>query len=74
MGGLQDKVTAAIADIVPVYKQSSHISRLNREFAFNMLLICFLDGLVGMAIVGGIGLGLAGLAGLIGLAVAKKSA
>ncbi|KAI2664207.1 Mitochondrial fission 1 protein [Labeo rohita] len=32
------------------------------------------DGLVGMAIVGGIGLGLAGLAGLIGLAVAKKSA
>lgn len=37
-------------------------------------LFCFLDGLVGMAIVGGIGLGLAGLAGLIGLAVAKKSA
>lgn len=33
-----------------------------------------LDGLVGMAIVGGIGLGLAGLAGLIGLAMAKKSA
>ncbi|KAI7813012.1 mitochondrial fission 1 protein-like [Triplophysa rosa] len=32
------------------------------------------DGLVGMAIVGGIGLGLAGLAGLIGVAVAKKSA
>ncbi|XP_067261970.1 mitochondrial fission 1 protein-like isoform X2 [Chanodichthys erythropterus] len=32
------------------------------------------DGLIGMAIVGGIGLGLAGLAGLIGLAVAKKSA
>ncbi|TRZ03575.1 hypothetical protein DNTS_013492 [Danionella cerebrum] len=32
------------------------------------------DGLVGMAIVGGIGLGLAGLAGLVGLAVAKKSA
>ncbi|XP_051958523.1 mitochondrial fission 1 protein-like [Xyrauchen texanus] len=37
------------------------------------------DGLVGMAIVGGIGLGLAGLAGLaglmglVGLAVAKKS-
>ncbi|KAI1898817.1 hypothetical protein AGOR_G00076260 [Albula goreensis] len=29
------------------------------------------DGLVGMAIVGGIGLGVAGLAGLIGLAVAK---
>ncbi|XP_066514654.1 mitochondrial fission 1 protein-like [Hoplias malabaricus] len=32
------------------------------------------DGLVGMAIVGGIGLGVAGLAGLIGLAVAKKAA
>lgn len=31
----------------------------------------FSDGLVGMAIVGGIGLGVAGLAGLIGLAVAK---
>ncbi|XP_072548747.1 mitochondrial fission 1 protein-like [Salminus brasiliensis] len=31
------------------------------------------DGLVGMAIVGGIGLGVAGLAGLIGLAVAKKA-
>ncbi|KAK1153332.1 mitochondrial fission 1 protein [Acipenser oxyrinchus oxyrinchus] len=30
------------------------------------------DGLVGMAIVGGIGLGVAGLAGLIGLAVAKS--
>ncbi|XP_077444367.1 mitochondrial fission 1 protein-like [Stigmatopora argus] len=30
------------------------------------------DGLVGMAIVGGIGLGVAGLAGLIGLAVAKR--
>uniref|UniRef100_A0A8B9JDP2 Mitochondrial fission 1 protein n=1 Tax=Astyanax mexicanus TaxID=7994 RepID=A0A8B9JDP2_ASTMX len=30
-------------------------------------------GLVGMAIVGGIGLGVAGLAGLIGLAVAKKA-
>lgn len=31
------------------------------------------DGLIGMAIVGGLGLGLAGLAaGLIGLAVAKK--
>ncbi|XP_068164212.1 mitochondrial fission 1 protein [Antennarius striatus] len=29
------------------------------------------DGLVGMAIVGGIGIGVAGLAGLIGLAVAK---
>ncbi|XP_029931971.1 mitochondrial fission 1 protein [Myripristis murdjan] len=29
------------------------------------------DGLVGMAIVGGIGLGVAGLAGLIGLAVSK---
>ena len=38
--------------------------------------VCFIflppqDGLVGMAIVGGIGLGVAGLAGLIGLAVAK---
>ncbi|XP_056298609.1 mitochondrial fission 1 protein [Pseudoliparis swirei] len=32
------------------------------------------DGLVGMAIVGGIGLGVAGLAGLIGLAVAKGAA
>ncbi|XP_056156016.1 mitochondrial fission 1 protein [Lampris incognitus] len=32
------------------------------------------DGLVGMAIVGGIGLGVAGLAGLIGLAVAKGGA
>ncbi|XP_030648321.1 mitochondrial fission 1 protein-like [Chanos chanos] len=32
------------------------------------------DGLIGMAIVGGIGLGVAGLAGLIGLAVAKKAA
>ncbi|XP_062850279.1 mitochondrial fission 1 protein [Trichomycterus rosablanca] len=31
------------------------------------------DGLVGMAIVGGIGLGVAGLAGLIGLAVAKSA-
>uniref|UniRef100_A0A8B9R2G1 Mitochondrial fission 1 protein n=1 Tax=Astyanax mexicanus TaxID=7994 RepID=A0A8B9R2G1_ASTMX len=31
------------------------------------------NGLVGMAIVGGIGLGVAGLAGLIGLAVAKKA-
>lgn len=31
----------------------------------------FSDGLVGMAIVGGIGLGVAGLAGLIGLAVSK---
>ncbi|XP_028839912.1 mitochondrial fission 1 protein-like [Denticeps clupeoides] len=31
------------------------------------------DGLIGMAIVGGIGLGVAGLAGLIGLAVAKKA-
>ncbi|XP_017327398.1 mitochondrial fission 1 protein [Ictalurus punctatus] len=30
------------------------------------------DGLVGMAIVGGIGLGVAGLAGLVGLAVAKS--
>ncbi|KAG7265652.1 hypothetical protein CRUP_016499 [Coryphaenoides rupestris] len=29
------------------------------------------DGLVGIAIVSGIGLGVAGLAGLIGLAVAK---
>ncbi|KAA0723080.1 Mitochondrial fission 1 protein FIS1 -like protein [Triplophysa tibetana] len=29
------------------------------------------DGLVGMAIVGGIGLGVAGLAGLIGMAVSK---
>lgn len=33
-----------------------------------------LDGLVGMAIVGGIGLGVAGLAGLIGLAVSKGAA
>lgn len=32
------------------------------------------DGLVGMAIVGGIGLGLAGLAGLVGLAVTKGAA
>ncbi|XP_027895059.1 mitochondrial fission 1 protein [Xiphophorus couchianus] len=32
------------------------------------------DGLVGMAIVGGIGLGVAGLAGLIGLAVSKGAA
>lgn len=32
------------------------------------------DGLVGMAIVGGIGLGVAGLAGLIGLAVSKGGA
>lgn len=32
------------------------------------------DGLVGMAIVGGIGLGLAGLAGLVGLAVSKGGA
>ncbi|XP_076828770.1 mitochondrial fission 1 protein [Brachyhypopomus gauderio] len=31
------------------------------------------DGLVGMAIVGGIGLGVAGLAGLIGMAVAKST-
>ncbi|XP_030636069.1 mitochondrial fission 1 protein [Chanos chanos] len=31
------------------------------------------DGLVGMAIVGGIGLGVAGLASLIGLAVAKTA-
>ena len=30
------------------------------------------DGLVGMAIVGGIALGMAGLAGLIGLAVSKS--
>ncbi|XP_046876053.1 mitochondrial fission 1 protein-like [Hypomesus transpacificus] len=30
------------------------------------------DGLVGMAIVGGIGLGVAGLAGLVGLVVSKK--
>lgn len=35
---------------------------------------CHLDGLVGMAIVGGIGLGVAGLAGLIGLAVSKGAA
>lgn len=35
---------------------------------------CCLDGLVGMAIVGGIGLGVAGLAGLIGLAVSKGAA
>lgn len=34
----------------------------------------FTDGLVGMAIVGGIGLGVAGLAGLIGLAVSKGAA
>uniref|UniRef100_A0A3Q1BUA9 Mitochondrial fission 1 protein n=2 Tax=Amphiprion TaxID=80969 RepID=A0A3Q1BUA9_AMPOC len=33
-----------------------------------------LNGLVGMAIVGGIGLGVAGLAGLIGLAVSKGAA
>ncbi|KAG7497387.1 mitochondrial fission 1 protein [Solea senegalensis] len=32
------------------------------------------DGLVGMAIVGGIGLGVAGIAGLIGLAVSKGAA
>uniref|UniRef100_A0A1A8HCZ8 Mitochondrial fission 1 protein n=1 Tax=Nothobranchius korthausae TaxID=1143690 RepID=A0A1A8HCZ8_9TELE len=32
------------------------------------------DGLVGMAIVGGIGLGVAGLAGLIGFAVSRGSA
>ncbi|XP_037539683.1 mitochondrial fission 1 protein [Nematolebias whitei] len=32
------------------------------------------DGLVGMAIVGGIGLGVAGLAGLIGFAVSKGAA
>lgn len=31
-----------------------------------------LDGLVGMAIVGGMALGVAGLAGLIGLAVSKS--
>ncbi|XP_007248097.3 mitochondrial fission 1 protein [Astyanax mexicanus] len=31
------------------------------------------DGLVGMAIVGGIGLGVAGIAGLIGMAVSKSS-
>lgn len=30
------------------------------------------DGLVGMAIVGGMALGVAGLAGLIGLAVSKS--
>ena len=38
------------------------------------LACCCLDGLVGMAIVGGIGLGVAGLAGLIGLAVSKGAA
>lgn len=38
------------------------------------LALSLLDGLVGMAIVGGIGLGLAGLAGLVGLAVSKGSA
>lgn len=36
-----------------------------------LFLYSFSDGLVGMAIVGGIGLGVAGLAGLIGLAVSK---
>ncbi len=35
---------------------------------------CFLDGLVGMAIVGGIGVGVAALAGLVGLAVSKGAA
>lgn len=40
-----------------------------------LMFICYrLDGLVGMAIVGGIGLGVAGLAGLIGLAVSKGAA
>ena len=34
--------------------------------------VCLPDGLVGMAIVGGIGLGVAGLAGLVGLVVSKK--
>lgn len=42
---------------------------------FILMFIYFcLDGLVGMAIVGGIGLGVAGLAGLIGLAVSKGAA
>lgn len=39
-----------------------------------MLALSLIDGLVGMAIVGGIGLGLAGLAGLVGLAVSKGAA
>lgn len=38
------------------------------------LTCCCLDGLVGMAIVGGIGVGVVGLAGLIGLAVSKGAA
>lgn len=38
-----------------------------------IFLLFFSDGLVGMAIVGGIGLGVAGLAGLVGLAVAKSA-
>lgn len=40
----------------------------------SLMSTCLPDGLVGMAIVGGIGLGVAGLAGLIGLAVSKGAA
>lgn len=50
-----------------------HIAEACKEIT-PMLACSPLDGLVGMAIVGGIGLGLAGLAGLIGLAVSKGSA
>lgn len=38
----------------------------------SLLPLSFSDGLVGMAIVGGMALGVAGLAGLIGLAVSKS--
>lgn len=41
------------------------------KFPLLTLLCAFPDGLVGMAIVGGLGLGFVGLAGLIGFAVSK---
>ncbi|KAK2860438.1 hypothetical protein Q7C36_004604 [Tachysurus vachellii] len=49
----------------PGNKQASELEKLIEQALKK-------DGLVGMAIVGGIGLGVAGLAGLIGLAVAKS--
>lgn len=48
-----------------------HSSAVRVNKALLTLTCASSDGLVGMAIVGGIGLGVAGLAGLIGLAVSK---
>lgn len=63
MGLLWSSGTRVVLARVPVGCQALTAS---------LLLLRSLDGLVGMAIVGGMALGVAGLAGLIGLAVSKS--